>query len=79
VSNIIINVLNGVPKAELRQSFSTCVYCMLLRFASTIITLAKANQGNYFENANACSKYKLKTTVATQLKTTIESELTRST
>jgi len=52
-------------KAELRQSFSTCVYCMLLRFK--VITLAWANQGNYFENANPCSKRTLKMAVATQL------------
>jgi len=26
-----------------------------------------SNQGNFFENATACSKRKLKTTVATQL------------
>ncbi len=31
------------------------------------ITLVGSNQGNYFENATACSKRKLKTTVATQL------------
>jgi hypothetical protein len=33
------------------------------------ITLVGSNQGNYFENENACSKRKLKTTVATQLYT----------
>jgi len=32
------------------------------------ITLVGSNQGNYFENAIACSKRTLKTTVATQLK-----------
>jgi hypothetical protein len=32
------------------------------------ITLVVSNQGNYFENASACSKRTLKTTVATQLK-----------
>jgi len=31
------------------------------------ITLAGSNQDNYFENATACSKQLLKTTVATQL------------
>jgi hypothetical protein len=31
------------------------------------ITLVGSNQGNYFENATACSKRSLKTTVATQL------------
>jgi len=30
------------------------------------ITLVGSNQGNYFENATACSKRKCKTTVATQ-------------
>jgi hypothetical protein len=33
------------------------------------ITLVGSNQGNYFENATACSKCSLKTGVATQLKT----------
>jgi len=32
------------------------------------ITLVCSNQGNYFENATACSKRTLKMTVATQLK-----------
>jgi len=32
------------------------------------ITLVSSNQDNYFENATACSKRTLKTTVATQLK-----------
>ncbi len=32
------------------------------------ITLVGFNHGNYFENATACSKRTLKTTVATQLK-----------
>jgi len=31
------------------------------------ITLVGSNQGNYFENAAACSKRTLKMTVATQL------------
>ncbi len=31
------------------------------------ITLVGSNQGNYFENATACIKRTLKTTVATQL------------
>jgi len=31
------------------------------------ITLVGLNQGNYFENATACSKRTLKTTVTTQL------------
>jgi len=32
-----------------------------------VINLIGSNQGNYFENATACSKCTLKTTVATQL------------
>jgi len=36
------------------------------------ITLVGANQGNYFENATACSKRTLKTTVATQLYTALK-------
>jgi hypothetical protein len=31
------------------------------------ITLVGSNQGNFFENATACSKRMMKTTVATQL------------
>jgi hypothetical protein len=31
-----------------------------------------SNQGNFFENATACSKRMLKTTVATQLKGTFD-------
>jgi len=46
-------------KAELRQSFSTCV-CVF-----KVITLVGSNKRNYFQNANACSKRTLKTTVAT--------------
>jgi len=38
---------------------------MWLRFKE--IMLAGSNPGNYFENATACSKRTLKTTVATQL------------
>ncbi len=33
-----------------------------------VITMVGSNQGNYFENATACSKRTLKTTVATHLK-----------
>jgi len=36
--------------------------------------LVGSNQRNYFENANACSKRMLKTTVATQLKGVILGE-----
>jgi len=32
------------------------------------ITLVGSNQGNFFDNATACSKRTLKTTVSTQLK-----------
>jgi len=53
------------PKAELRQSFSKCVYCMRLRFK--VITLVVSSQRNFFENATTYSKRTLKTTVATQL------------
>jgi len=35
-----------------------------------VITLVGSNQCNFFENATACSKRTLKTTVATQLKHT---------
>jgi len=36
------------------------------------IMLVGSNQGNYFENATACSKRMLKTTVATQLNGQVE-------
>ncbi len=58
--------LKNENKAELRQSLSACVYCMRLYFQSNFLCLAQ-NQRNYFENATACSKRTLKTTVATQL------------
>ncbi len=38
------------------------------------ITLVGLNQGNYFENENACSKRTLKTTVATQLNSSLLQE-----
>jgi len=47
----------------LRQRAFTACSCVFKE-----ITLVWANQGNYFENATACSKRTLKTTVATQLK-----------
>jgi len=40
-------------------AFTVC-YCVF-----NVITLVSANQGNYFENATACSKHILKTRVAT--------------
>jgi len=39
-----------------------------------VITLVGSNQGNYFENATACSIRTLKTTVATQLRAVPVSE-----
>ncbi len=43
------------------HAFTACV-CVFKE-----ISLVGSNQGNYFENENACSKRTLKTTVATQL------------
>ncbi len=43
------------------HAFTACV-CVLKD-----MTLVVSNQGNYFENASACSNRMLKTTVATQL------------
>jgi len=37
-----------------------------------VITLVWDNQGNFFENATACNKRTLKTTVATQLKNVLK-------
>ncbi len=48
-------------KAALRPSFSACSSIF------KVIILISPNQGNYFENATACRKRTLKTTVATQL------------
>ncbi len=58
--------LNAKNKEEgdtflLRRAFTACG-CVFKE-----ITLVVSNQGNYFENATACSKRTLKTTVATQL------------
>jgi hypothetical protein len=44
------------------HAFSACI-CVFKE-----LTLVDSNQGNYFENATACSKRMHKTTVATQLK-----------
>jgi len=45
-----------------QHAFTAC------RCVFRVFTLFWANQRNYFENATACSKRTLKTTVATQLK-----------
>jgi len=58
-------------KYFLKGSVAALVFSerLLNAFAlSKKINLVWANQGNYFENTNACSKCTLKTTVATQLK-----------
>ncbi len=47
--------------SRLQRAFTACG-CVFKE-----ITLVGSNQGNYFENATACSKRTLKTTVATQL------------
>jgi hypothetical protein len=54
----------------LREAFTT----ISSHFKSTEITLVGSYQGNYFENATACSKRTLKTTVATQLKGALQSQ-----
>jgi len=48
--------------SRFQRAFTACV-CVFKE-----ITLVDSNQGNYFENATACSKRTLKMTVATQLK-----------
>jgi len=45
-----------------QRAFTVCVWIF------KVITLVGSSHGNYFENAIACSKLTLKTTVATQLK-----------
>jgi len=47
--------------SRFQRAFTACV-CVF-----KVITLVWANKSNYFENANACSKRTLKTTVSTQL------------
>jgi len=47
-------------------AFTACV-CIF-----KAVTLALANQGNYFENANACNNRTLKTTVASHLLYTLK-------
>jgi len=51
--------LNSDSRFQHAFTASCCVF--------KVIALVGANQGNYFENANAFSKRTLKTTVATQL------------
>ncbi len=48
--------------SRFQRAFTACV------FVFEVITLVWANQGNFFENATACSKRMRKTLVATQLK-----------
>jgi len=48
--------------SRFQRVFTACI-CVF-----KVITLIGSNQGNYFENAIACSKRTLKTTVAMQLK-----------
>ena len=47
-------VLIGKFKGSLPHAFSTCVYCMLLRFQRNYFG---SNRRNYFENTNAFSKH----------------------
>jgi len=47
--------------SRFQRAFTACV-CVF-----KVITLVGLSQRNYFENATACSKGMLKTTVATQL------------
>ncbi len=48
--------------SRFQRAFTAC--CCVFK----VIALARANQGNHFDNANTCSKRMLKTIVATQLK-----------
>ncbi len=57
-----INILKLRCDERFTHAFTACS-CVFKE-----ITLVGSNQGNYFENENACSKRTLKTTVATQLK-----------
>ncbi len=64
-----IDWFQNVSKAALRHAFSACVYCVFKVITLVVSNqVVVSNQGNYFENATACSKRTLKTTVATQLK-----------
>jgi len=71
--NIMLKDVNWINAVDLSLScVATSVLRMRLHTACGCvfqeITLVDSNQGNYFENATACSKCTLKTTVATQLK-----------
>ncbi len=68
--SVLIRILNKINRLNLwfmelklrcdsRFQNAFCVF--------KVITLVGSNQGNFFENATACSKSTLKTTVATQL------------
>jgi len=52
---------NVAPSSVNQRAFTSCS-CVF-----KVNTLIGSNQGNFFENATACSKRTLKTTVATQL------------
>jgi len=56
-----------IPKQNPIDAFSWVAFTAC-SCAFKVITLVWANQRNYFENATACSKRTLKTTVTTQLK-----------
>ncbi len=56
------------PKLHCDKHFQACVYCMRLRFQSNYFGLSQPMYLPYLENATACSKRKLKSSVATQLK-----------
>jgi len=77
----IFHHLNLRCDERFTHAFTACNYVL------KEISLVGSNQGNYFENATACSKRTLKTTVATQLyfviyypydwKKWLESQITR--
>ncbi len=59
------NTVNGWVKLSCDSRFQRAFTAYSYVFK--VITLVGSNQGNYFENAIACSKRTLKTHVATQL------------
>ncbi len=59
-SKFSTNVLKLSCDSRFQRAFTACVFVL------KVITLVGSNQRNYFENATACSKRTLKTTVATK-------------
>ncbi len=67
----LLHIFHALPKLSCDERFTHAFTAFGCVFKET--TLVGLNQSNYFENASACSKRTLKTTVATQLNCTTKS------